>query len=341
MTPLRRIRTLVVTEGGKGRRFVAGTLGSDPAFEVIGTAATGAIALSKLARSRPDVVVFDPVMSVSDPAETIRAIRQGHPRLPIILFNSFVAPGHGVMQTLLSHGANAAIVTAEEADSVAVSRVIRESLIPKMKELGTLPEETAARVDILAIGISTGGPNALPILLAALPGNLPVPVVIVQHMPTVFTKLLAERLNSKCPLEIAEARHGERLHPGCVWLAPGGHHLVVVPQGAGGRLEINQDPPENSCRPSVDPLFRSVAQVYGASTLAVIMTGMGRDGLAGCKAIRAQGGQILAQDEASSVVWGMPGSVVRAGLADGVLPLEALGSEIVRRVQKGRLKPCL
>jgi two-component system chemotaxis response regulator CheB len=129
------------------------------------------------------------------------------------------------------------------------------------------------------------------------------------------------------------------LRAGHGWLAPGGRHLVVAGNAMGVRLEINDDAPENSCRPSVDPLFRSVAQVYGSSTLALIMTGMGRDGLAGCKAIRLQGGRILAQDEASSVVWGMPGSVVRAGLADLVLPLEALGGEVVRLVQAGRGKP--
>ena len=339
MSGTRRIRALIVTEGGKGRRFVAGALGSDPAFDVIVTAATGAIALSKLARSQPDVVVFDPVMSGDDPAETIRAIREGHPELPIILFNSFMTPDDGVMQMLLSEGASVAITTAGEADSVAMSRSIRESLIPKIKELGALPtEHVASRVEILAIGISTGGPNALPVLLASLPGNLPVPVVIVQHMPAIFTRLLADRLNMKCALEISEAHHGDRLRPGHVWLAPGGQHLVVAGQASSARLEVNQNPPENSCRPAVDPLFRSVAKVYGASALAVVMTGMGRDGLEGCRAIHQTGGRILAQDEASSVVWGMPGSVVRAGLADEVLPLSQLGAEIVRLVEWGRTR---
>jgi two-component system, chemotaxis family, protein-glutamate methylesterase/glutaminase len=176
--------------------------------------------------------------------------------------------------------------------------------------------------------------DAVVVLLSQLPPNFPVPIAIVQHMPPMFTKLLAERLNAKCSLQVQEARSGVRLTPGTVWIAPGDYHLKIGRDVTGFQLAINQDPPENSCRPSVDVLFRSVAratQGHGNS-MAVILTGMGQDGFRGCQQIRQVGGQILAQDEATSVVWGMPGYVVKAGLADAVLPLDAIAGELLRRV---------
>lgn len=192
------------------------------------------------------------------------------------------------------------------------------------------------RVDILAIGVSTGGPNALAEVIPELPGDLPVPVVIVQHMPPVFTRLLAERLSAKSKLPVEEGEPGAILKPGKIWIAPGNFHMIIEKDGNEVRLRTHQGPPENSCRPAVDVLFRSVADVYGAKTLAVILTGMGSDGFKGCEQLRDLGAQILAQDEASSVVWGMPGFVARAGLADKVLPLQQVASEIVRRVSEGR-----
>src|SRR5262249_29403690 len=149
----------------------------------------------------------------------------------------------------------------------------------------------------------------------------PVPIVIVQHMPPMFTRLLAERLSSEFPLRVQEGSSGSVLQPGRAWIAPGDYHMIVVREGAQFRTQVHQDPPENSCRPAVDVLLRSVAQTFGPHSLAVIVTGMGQDGLRGCEAIREAGGQILAQDEVTSVVWGMPGSVARAGLADRVLAL--------------------
>jgi two-component system chemotaxis response regulator CheB len=193
----------------------------------------------------------------------------------------------------------------------------------------------ARRVGVVAIGVSTGGPNALAALLHPFPADLPVPVVVVQHMPPLFTRLLAERLDAKLAIRVAEAGGGERLQPGHAWLAPGDQHLTVTRAAHGVRLALNQAPPENSCRPSIDVLFRSLAEVYGAHVLAVVLTGMGQDGLLGCRAIHRAGGRILVQDQASSVVWGMPKCVAEAGLADEVLSLEALGPTIVRRVEEG------
>jgi two-component system chemotaxis response regulator CheB len=190
------------------------------------------------------------------------------------------------------------------------------------------------RVDVLAVGVSTGGPNALGVLLPSL-ANLPVPIVIVQHMPPLFTKLLADQLTNSTKLPVSEGETGTIVEPGHVYLAPGDYHMVVERDGPRPRLRLNQGPQENSCRPSVDVLFRSVAATYGAGVLAVVLTGMGSDGALGAQLIHAAGGHVLAQDEASSVVWGMPGAVVRAGVAHQVLPLTELGPALAHAARSG------
>ena len=197
---------------------------------------------------------------------------------------------------------------------------------PKPQPISSIPA-------VLAIGVSTGGPAALDILLPALPGNFPLPVLIVQHMPEVFTKLLAERLDGRCRLRVREAAEGDQARPGFIYIARGNWHLEVLgPSFAGSpaTLHLNQGPLENHCRPAVDVLFRSAAAAYGSGVLAVVLTGMGSDGLAGCRIVRGHGGSVLAQDQATSTVWGMPGAVTNAGLAHNVLPLNAIVPEILR-----------
>jgi two-component system chemotaxis response regulator CheB len=204
---------------------------------------------------------------------------------------------------------------------------------PPPRSVPSTVARPAARVEVVSIGVSTGGPNALAELLPEIPVDLRVPILIVQHMPPLFTRLLAERLNSKSALTVKEGAAGDRIEAGTVYLAPGNHHMVVERSKSGGYvLGLNQREAENSCRPSVDVLFRAVGDCFGPAALAVIMTGMGQDGLRGCELIRERGGQVLAQDEKSSVVWGMPGYVVEAGLADQVLPLDRLAAAIVRQV---------
>jgi two-component system chemotaxis response regulator CheB len=193
--------------------------------------------------------------------------------------------------------------------------------------------------EIIAIGTSTGGPNALAAVLPGLPADLPVPVVIVQHMPPLFTRMLSERLNAQSTLTVVEGQAGMVLKPGSVYVAPGDFHMELRRSGTAVMLGLVQTPPENSCRPAVDVLFRSVARVFGPRVLAVVLTGMGQDGLRGCEAICEAGGRVIVQDEASSVVWGMPGFVARAGLAEKVLPLEAVATEIVRRTLIPRISP--
>ncbi len=207
------------------------------------------------------------------------------------------------------------------------------SLVPEIK-LPVPPAISASSrllvpAQIIVIGVSTGGPDALARLLPTLPPDFPVPLLIAQHMPPIFTSMLASRLTAKSSFPVRECVSGEELVPGCALIAPGDFHMVVQQERGRVRVDTHQGPRENFCRPSVDVLFRSVAAVYGARALAIVLTGMGQDGLRGCEELRAQGARIYVQDEASSVVWGMPGFVARAGLADKVLALPQIGAEIV------------
>jgi len=198
------------------------------------------------------------------------------------------------------------------------------------------PSPAAGRkggVEIVCIGSSTGGPNALADLFQGMPGDFPVPIVIVQHMPPIFTALLAERLEAKSKLKFHEGREGQVIERGHVYIAPGGRHMEVARDGVNVVLRLHDGPQENSCRPAVDVLFRSVVGVYGGNVLAVVLTGMGQDGARGCEIVKERGGSTIAQDEATSVVWGMPGSVVQAGYADVVLPLGKIAEEIVDGVR--------
>lgn len=335
------------------RRLVSDVLGADPEIEVVGIAATGRIALQKIPQVNPDVVTMDIEMPDMDGIETVRALRQTHPHLPVIMFSTLTERGAAATLEALSAGASDYVTKPANVGSVALAQQrVREELIPRVKQLArraglataapkvaavtpspaVRPKVTTSRPGIVAIGVSTGGPNALAALIPALPADLRTPVVIVQHMPPMFTRLLAERLNGQSALEVREATADMLVTPGTVTIAPGDYHMVLERRGAAVRVALNQNPPENSCRPAVDPLFRSVVALYGPRTLGVILTGMGQDGLRGCECIHDAGGQILAQDEASSVVWGMPGFVARAGLPDRVLPLSEMAAEITRRV---------
>jgi two-component system chemotaxis response regulator CheB len=191
------------------------------------------------------------------------------------------------------------------------------------------------RPKVLVIGISTGGPTALGEILPSLPASFPLPVLLVQHMPPLFTRLLAERLNASCQLTVEEAVHGQAIEAGKILIAPGDFHMKVASSAGGMKICLDQSARQCSCRPAVDALFASVAEAYGGAVLAVILTGMGQDGLHGVELLRARGARILAQDEASSVVWGMPGAVVNAGLADRVLPLDGIVPEILSITGRG------
>jgi len=348
-----KIRILVVDDSVVFRRLVSDELSRDPELEVAGTAANGRIALAKLGQLSPDLVILDITMPEMDGLETLKELRKTYQRLPVIMFSTLTERGAEATLEALSLGASDYFTKPADVGGLDNSlRVIREEMVPMIKALcAPLRQQTApagartggltagkapivtGTVRVLAIGASTGGPNALSEIFTRLPADFPVPILIVQHMPPMFTRLLAERLSAQSPIHVQEATSGCLLKPGDAWVAPGDYHMIVVRDGTQYRLLVHQDPPENSCRPAVDVLLRSVAQSFGADSLTVILTGMGQDGLRGCESLRAAGGQVLAQDEATSVVWGMPGYVAGAGLADRVLPLAMIAGEIVQRVR--------
>jgi two-component system, chemotaxis family, protein-glutamate methylesterase/glutaminase len=369
-----KIRILIVDDAVVVRSRLKKILSADPELEVVGVAATGRIALAKLSQVNPDIVILDVDMPDLNGLETLTELRKTHPQLPVIMFSVLTYTGATATLDALTLGASDYATKPSNVGSMEIAdRHIQETLIPKIKALNKSkvakdirvsacsqkskvgsnqsspassassassaffsPTPSTKPIKLVAIGVSTGGPNALASLLSELPADFPVPIAIVQHMPPVFTKLLAERLNTKCALQVEEARAGVRLNPGSVWLAPGDYHLTVKRDVNGLFLETNQNPPENSCRPSVDVLLRSIASICrdNFSTIAVILTGMGQDGLQGCREISHVGGKIIAQDEASSVVWGMPSFVVNAGLAERVLPLDAIAEELISRVNR-------
>jgi two-component system chemotaxis response regulator CheB len=195
---------------------------------------------------------------------------------------------------------------------------------------------TGGRVDVIAIGCSTGGPDALTRVLQAMPADLPVPVLVTQHMPPVFTRMFAERLDRTTSLRVVEAGDAMPLAPATVYVAPGDHHLVLDRRGTAVVTRLSSAPPENSCRPAVDVMFRAVRSAFGGAALAVVLTGMGADGREGARELRAAGCPVFAQDEASSVVWGMPGAVAAAGLADAILPLDQVAAGLLARLGLAR-----
>lgn len=351
---------LVVDDSSVIRRIVTEALASDSQIEVIGTAINGRTAVEQVAKLKPDAVTMDIEMPEMNGIEAVRLIRRNQPRLPIVMFSTLTERGASATLDALAAGASDYVTKPSNTGSFEQSKAnIRDQLIPKLKALtGTRrvaggltarslpPPRPAGGVrpvggrsgsgfQALVIGCSTGGPDALAQVLPVLPRDLPVPVLVVQHMPPLFTRLLAQRLDAHCKLHVSEAVEGDVVQPGRVLIAPGGKHLVVRRQGTSVHVHLTEDPPENFCRPAVDVLFRSASSTYGDRLLAVVLTGMGRDGEKGCTTIRSAGGEVVVQDEATSVVWGMPGAVAMAGQADKVLPLARIGQEIAAMLSRG------
>ena len=354
-----QIQIMIVDDSVVVRKVLTDVLSSDPDLAIAGWASNGRLALAKLQTLRPDVILLDVEMPEMNGLETIPGIRKILPRTPIIMFSTLTEGGAEATLDALALGASDYLAKPSNQNMAATSESIRRDLIPKIKALCQFSERDpapaasvpssitriprpeirfhapalrASQLKIIAIGVSTCGPDALAKLLPYFPANFPLPVVIVQHMPPIFTALLARRLASKCALPVKEAQEGDPLSPSCIWIAPGDFHMVVQEENRRVHLRTHQGPRENFCRPSVDVLFRSVAATYGPSCLGVILTGMGQDGLKGCEALSAKGAAVIVQDEASSVVWGMPGFVARARLAEKILPLDQIGGEIIRRV---------
>ncbi|MFZ3215005.1 MAG: chemotaxis response regulator protein-glutamate methylesterase [Candidatus Acidiferrales bacterium] len=348
-------RILVVDDSVVIRRLLTETLSADPELQIVGSASDGHIGLAKIAQLQPDLVTLDVEMPVMDGLQALSELRKLYPRLPVIMFSTLTERGGAATLDALALGASDYATKPSNTGSPAVAiERIRAELIPKIKALcaaqavrksvpaRVIRSEVAMhrppqrRIEIVAIGTSTGGPNALAEVLPGIPKDFPVPIVVVQHMPPLFTRLLAERLAARSAIPVEEGKAEAELDPGHAFIAPGNFHMTVTRAGLTPRLGLNQSAPENSCRPAVDVLFRSVARAYRAGVLGVVMTGMGADGVKGSQCIREAGGEVIVQDEASSVVWGMPGLVYAAGQADGVYPLDRLAHEISRRVLDSR-----
>ncbi|MFA5263373.1 MAG: chemotaxis response regulator protein-glutamate methylesterase [Opitutaceae bacterium] len=354
-----KIRALIVDDSIVMRKLIAEVLSLDGQIEVVGTASNGRIALQRIPQVNPDVITLDVEMPEMDGVQALRELRLKYPKLPVIMFSALTHKGAAATLDALSAGANDYVTKPLDSSDLADSiERLKADLLPKihvhcdafvvppprMAEPAQLPadgdasarRQRKAPVDLICIGASTGGPVALEKLFAQFPSALPVPVAIVQHMPPMFTQLMAQRLDSlKGPVRCVEAENGMILKPGFAIIAKGGHHLALArDSGRCFQARLTDTPPENSCRPAVDVLFRSAAGT-GSNVLGVVLTGMGQDGLRGSKHIREGGGQVIAQDQATSVVWGMPGAVVQARLANCVLPIGEIAFEIARRVKNG------
>ncbi|MEM1332253.1 MAG: chemotaxis response regulator protein-glutamate methylesterase [Actinomycetota bacterium] len=341
-------------------------------LEVVGTAANGRIGVQKVASLQPDLLVLDVEMPEMNGLDALREIRPAHPDLPIIMFSTLTGRGASITLDALSAGASDYATKPSTTDGAldALTQV-RSELIVKIRALlgsrapgdrrfdrrpaarsspGAAARSTAATGDspsavrlrtmgrptptpqAVVVGSSTGGPVALEQVLTAISTPLPVPMFVVQHMPEKFTKALADRLDKKSIHTVVEVDRPMTAEPGNVYVAAGGRHLRLAKAGAAVRAQPVDDPPVNSCRPSVDPLFESAAAIFGSHTLAVMLTGMGADGTDGTRTLASRGAPVIAQDEATSTVWGMPGSVVGAGLATEVLPLAQIGGRIAQLV---------
>jgi two-component system chemotaxis response regulator CheB len=362
LQPGERIRVLVVDDSVVIRRLVTNALEKDPLIELVGTASNGSIGMQRIQQLNPDVITLDIEMPEMDGLEMLRRVRREFPHLRVIMFSTLTERGAAKTLEALTLGADDYVAKGSHQGSLDSSIAsLREEMVPKIRQFFRLPEQAhiapqmesahasglaapgrsasavqamKVRPKVVVIGVSTGGPTALGTILPSLPADFPLPILIVQHMPPLFTRLLAERLNATCKLPAEEATQNCSVERGKILIAPGDFHMKVASNGSGVRVCLDQGPRQNSCRPAVDALFTSAGEVYGGAVLAAVLTGMGEDGLRGSRILKALGGTILAQDEPSSIVWGMPGAVVEAGFADRIVPLDGVVPEILRITER-------
>lgn len=347
------VRVLIVDDSAVVRRLLEELLRDEPGVEVIGTAPNGEIALQKIERLKPDVVTLDVEMPVMDGMQALRSLRDRGSTIRVVMFSTLTARGGHATFEALSLGADDYVTKPSRiSPSDPALDELRQELTAKILQFfvkgpvvaggpaarapRAATQHAAARVNIVAIGVSTGGPTALTNILSTLPEDFPCPIVITQHMPPMFTRLLAERLNAKSRIRVEEAAEGSRLEPGLALIAPGGQHMKLKSEHGAVTVVLDDGPPENSCRPAVDVMFRSVAKIYGRNTLVVMLTRMGRDGFSGTQGLKSAGAFVLAQDRATSVVWGMPGYVVEAGLADVVAGIDDIGPSMTSLARGSR-----
>jgi two-component system, chemotaxis family, protein-glutamate methylesterase/glutaminase len=362
--PSRRIRVMIIDDSAVIRGLVSRWLEAEADIEMVGVAVNGRDGIERARTFQPDIVILDIEMPVLDGVSALPEILKAAPGCRVVMASTLTQRGAEVTFKALSLGASD-YLPKPEASQLAGAADYKRELLTKVRALGaralkfgrapapqSLPGAAAPRPlapsikpqpvntplravtinhrpEALFIGSSTGGPEALKVLVSGLVGKIQVPVFITQHMPAMFTKILAEHLSKQTRATVVEGADGMEARPGVFYIAPGDRHMIISRKLGVTRIILNQNPPENFCRPAVDPLFRSAAEHYGDRALAVILTGMGQDGCAGARPLVQTGAALIAQDEESSVVWGMPGAVARAGLACAVKPLNQIAPAIL------------
>jgi len=353
-------KVLIVDDSALVRQMLTEMISGDPDLEVVGTAADPFAAREKIKALNPDVITLDVEMPRMDGVTFLENLMRLRPT-PVVMVSSLTQKGAEVTLRALELGAvdfvakpkidlagtlkqyaDELLAKVKMAAGANVTRRIGSvpAVAPKLSADAVLPSQQRARIlrtteKIIAIGASTGGTEALRELLSAMPPDAPA-IVISQHIPAAFSKPFAERLDKTCAMKVFHAEDGQYILPGHVYVAPGDHHLLIERDGARYVCRLSNGPPVNRHRPSVDVMFRSVAQKVGPNAIGVILTGMGDDGARGLKEMLEAGAHTVAQDEASSVVWGMPGSVAHAGLCSAVLPLDQIAPRAVRLFAGGR-----
>lgn len=341
------IRVMLVDDSAVIRGLIGRIIDAENDMEVTASAPNGKAALEILRHKAVDVIVLDVEMPEMDGLTALPLILEGNPGTRVIMASSQTTRGADVTMRALGLGAADYIPKPSSLSAVQGIEAISRDLVAKVRALGSDPvpahetfrpapprqppvtePEAAATPRVLCIAASTGGPNALARVLSRLPGDFPLPILIAQHMPPLFTQSLAERLQRESGRSCREARDGDVIESGLIYIAPGDFHMRVREDERGIVTRLDQEPPVNFCRPSADPLFESVASTYGAAALALVLTGMGEDGLRGCAAVVRGGGRVVVQDRGTSVVWGMPGAVATAGLASAVLPLDEIATHL-------------
>jgi two-component system, chemotaxis family, protein-glutamate methylesterase/glutaminase len=364
------LRVLVVDDSILFRRVIAQALASLPDVEVVGTVATGKHAVQRVQELRPDLLTLDMEMPEMDGLAVLDALRHARLKIPVIVVSAVTRRGATVTMRALEKGAFDFITKPDAGNAEQSQALLSRELAPRIRALthrlavrkilhgdadgfpansaaakpppaavpardlqevgGRMSRLATAKPEMILIGVSTGGPNALARILPELPADIGVPLLLVQHMPPVFTRSLAESLASKCAIRVQEASHGDLIAPNTAYIAPGGKQMRLVPGPERRRIiQVTDDPPENNCKPAVDYLFRSVAMNFPGQAMAVILTGMGSDGTLGLRLLKRHGCHVIVQDEATSVVYGMPKAAVDAKVADEVLPLKTIAARIV------------
>ncbi|WP_425614083.1 chemotaxis response regulator protein-glutamate methylesterase [Anatilimnocola sp. NA78] len=353
------VRVLVVDDTAIYRKVVTEALREIDGVEVIGTAINGQLALEKIAELQPDLVTLDLEMPLLSGVDVLKQLRKIASPVGVLMLSAFTSAGAAATTEALRLGAfdfvlkpatdnfveSSSQLSKRLADRVAAFAQSRNLGLTSIRTpVAEAPKSRASRIvasnltdhpEVIVLGISTGGPEALNKVIPRLPADLSAPLFIVQHMPPLFTKSLADDLNTRSKLRVSEAIDGQLAQPGDCLVAPGGKQMKIERTEHGPLVHITDDPPENSCRPAVDYLFRSAAHHYGARVLAVIMTGMGSDGTLGCRLLKRHGAPVLAQDKESCVVFGMPSMVIAEGLADCIIPLEQMAGEITAIAHAG------